>query len=84
MNYWSTARRGVLGLSAATIAYSIWKKNPVLPLALYGMHLAEYFIVAKKAGKKVFAHTAYLWQVRNFREPDGKVLPKQKSRRWIL
>ena len=47
MNYWSTARRGVLGLSAATIAYSIWKKNPVLPLALYGMHLAEYFIVAK-------------------------------------
>lgn len=52
MNYWSTARRGVLGLSAATIAYSVWKKNPVLPLALYGMHLAEYFIVAKKAGKK--------------------------------
>lgn len=54
MNYWSTARRGVLGLSAATIAYSVWKKNPVLPLALYGMHLAEYFIVAKKAGKKVW------------------------------
>ena len=27
MNYWSTARRGVLGLSAATIAYSIWKKD---------------------------------------------------------
>ena len=40
MNYWSTARRGVLGLSAATIAYSVWKKNPVLPLALYGMHLS--------------------------------------------
>lgn len=54
MNYWSTARRGVLGLSAATIVYSIWKKNPVLPLALYGMHLVEYFIVAKKAGKKVW------------------------------
>ena len=53
MNYWSTARRGVLGLSVATIAYSIWKKNPVLPLVPYGLHLAEYFAVAKKAGKKV-------------------------------
>ena len=30
------------------------EENPVLPLALYGMHLAEYFIVAKKAGKKVW------------------------------
>ena len=55
MNYWSTARRGVLGLSAATIACSIWKKNPRSASRHFnGMHLAEYFIVAKKAGKKVW------------------------------
>ncbi len=54
MNYWSTVRKGVLGLSAASIAYAIWKKNPLVPMALYAMHLVEYFAVAKKAGKKVW------------------------------
>lgn len=52
MNYWSTARRGVLGLSAATIAYSIWKKNPVLPMVLYGLHLAEYLPLPKRPAKR--------------------------------
>lgn len=54
MNYWSTARKGVLGLGAASIAYAIHKKNPLVPMVLYAVHLAEYFAVAKKAGKKVW------------------------------
>ena len=53
MNVWSTARKSCLVLGAASFAHAIIKKNPVMPLALYGLHLAEYFIVAKKAGKKV-------------------------------
>ena len=54
MNVWSTARKSCLVLGAASFAHAIIKKNPVMPLALYGLHLAEYFIVAKKAGKKVW------------------------------
>lgn len=51
---WPTARKGVLVISAGAFAHAIVKKNPILPLALYTMHLAEYFIVARKAGKAVW------------------------------
>lgn len=54
MNYWSTARKAVLGLDIATVAYGVWKKNPIVPAALFATHLAEYLLVARKAGKKVW------------------------------
>lgn len=54
MNYWSTARKGVLALDAASVVFAVVKKNPAAPLALLGMHAAEYLLVARKAGKKVW------------------------------
>ena len=58
MNVWSTARKSCLVLGAASFAHAIIKKNPVMPLALYGLHLAEYFIVATTAGTTVwYDHT---------------------------
>lgn len=51
---WKTARKGCLVLGAASFAHAIIKKNPILPLVLYGTHLAEYLLVAKKAGRAVW------------------------------
>ena len=50
---WSTARKGCLVLGAASFTHAIVKKNPILPLVLYGTHLAEYLLVAKKAGMTI-------------------------------
>ncbi len=54
MNYWSTARKSCLIFDAATVAHAIWKKTPIMPVALLATHLAEYLIVARKAGKAVW------------------------------
>lgn len=54
MNYWSTARKACLIFDASTVAHAIWKKTPIMPVALLATHLAEYLIVARKAGKAVW------------------------------
>lgn len=54
MNYWSTARKACLVLDAGTVAHAIFKKTPIAPAVLFGTHLAEYLIVARKAGKAVW------------------------------
>ena len=54
MNYWSTARKACLIFDAGTVAHAIWKKTPIMPIALLATHLAEYLIVARKAGKAVW------------------------------
>ena len=51
---WNAARKSVLVLGAGAFAHAIVKKNPIMPAVLYGMHLAEYLIVARKAGKAVW------------------------------
>ena len=51
---WNAARKSVLVLGAGAFAHAIVKKNPTMPAVLYGMHLAEYLIVARKAGKAVW------------------------------
>ncbi len=54
MNNWSTARKGCLVLGAGAFAHAIWKKNPIMPLVLYGTHLAEYLIIGRRVGKSVW------------------------------
>ncbi len=54
MNYWSTARKACLMFDAGTVVHAIWKKTPIMPVALLATHLAEYLIVARKAGKAVW------------------------------
>ena len=51
---WNAARKSVLVLGAGAFAHAIVKKNPIMPAVLYGMHLAEYLIVARKSGKAVW------------------------------
>lgn len=54
MNIWSTARKACLMFDAGTVAHAIIKKTPIAPAALLATHLAEYLIVARKAGKEVW------------------------------
>lgn len=51
---WKNARWATLGLGGACTAMTIWRRNPVYFLALYGTHFFEWLLVAKKEGRKVW------------------------------